>query len=60
MNGTPRIKSWSIYGRLKPANLPSYVRRINDEDTPLLPIFDDAAWMNTRYQAERKATQHPE
>ena len=31
-----------------------YVRRINDEDTPLLPIFDDAAWMNKRYQPKEQ------
>src|SRR4030042_1779043 len=31
-----------------------YVRRINDDDAPLLPLFNDAAWMNTRYQAKEK------
>ena len=31
-----------------------YVRRINDEDAPLLPLFNDAAWMNMHYQAKEK------
>ena len=31
-----------------------YNRRINDEEEPQLPLFDDAAWMNTHYQAKEK------
>ena len=31
-----------------------YIRRINDEETPLLPLFDDAAWMNRHYRPKEQ------
>jgi hypothetical protein len=31
-----------------------YFRRINDEETPQLPVFDDAAWMKKHYQSKEK------
>ena len=33
----------------------SLLRRIMDEDTPLLPLFDDKVWMVSHYQSEKPA-----